>query len=179
MAEPLIELYAFHKTGRFFRDLVGKAICFFTGTSFTHVALYFLGAMWESTVWKEGRKTVNGVRMTVGYRKGDVELYFVTPLDEVQKQRLNLWLTSQVRERTPYNSMKFLVLAIVYPTRWLWKWLKWVPFQADFYGEVCSEFVDHAFKEGAGIDLLPGKLEDYSIPASFLESPYLSCKVVQ
>ena len=178
MNEPLIELYAYHKSGKFFADLLGKAICFFTGSSFVHAALYFNGAMWESGVWTEGKKLFHGAKMTTGQRRGDMELRMKRALTNLENEKLTIWLVSQVRERMPYNFLKLLVLMIVYPTRWLWKWLKYVPFQADFWGEVCSEFVDKAFKEGAGIDLLPNRLEDYTVPGDFLASPLLDYEVI-
>ena len=142
---------------------IGRLIQFFTGSRWTHVAIEIEGFVWESAI--EGAQ----VSEKSGYQISKVP---VRPLTDRELHDIWYYCARAVRHGWPYNFCKIVALAVVYPTRWVWRRLGWVPFDRDVYGETCSGFVDEAFKV-AGIDLLPLEHEGYTSPGDIWDSKFL------
>lgn len=179
-----ILLWKYHKKKPWYRNLVSKAIVFFTGYPYTHVAIQVDGDVYESTVWKD-RVTgvwVNGARRTAWLDYPDLDeampdeaLCFVSEVNYDQKQRIIRVLEDTLDRKLKYNFLRLLALAFVYPTRWFWNLINWVPFKAEVFGEVCSTYVDEALK-WAGIDLFKYQDEEYTAPGDYLNASSLrSC----
>jgi hypothetical protein len=150
-------------SGSVWGNLLGKAITFFTGKPYTHAEIWCEGNRYGSRAdgpVKTPRKPG---------RSGVVWLAPKERLTEKQTESMKEYLDSKLGDKANYNVFKLVVLALVYPTRWFWQWIGWVPFQRDFFGVICSVYVDEAYK-AAGIDLLPGKSEEYTAPGDFLSS---------
>jgi hypothetical protein len=171
-----IPVWRYHKQDDWFRDLVSRCIVYFTGYDYTHVGIYFEGKLYESTVWKnEKGKLCSGIRITV---KGDPtvpspDICMVPWRLEITPERLDRLgqtLARYVAAGRPYNVFKMLVLAFVWPTRWFWKKIKWVPFNHEVFGEVCSGFVDEVMYKSRW-DLFPEEWEGYTVPGQFLRIP--------
>lgn len=152
------------KSDDLFSNTLGNLIEYFTGMPYVHVEVWCKGHRYGSV--KGGpRKTT-----TVPNRNGTVFLQPREELTEKQKEAMNEYLERMLSR--PYNVFKLVSLALVYPTRWFWNWIGWVPFEKDVFGVVCSVYVDEAYK-AAGIDLLPGRSEEYTSPGDFLKSELL------
>jgi len=152
-------------------DLVGRAIEFFTGSPYTHVALFLNGCTYDATVWTPQGKwwPHSGVRKTVGTLPGySTLLQPKVPIKHDEMIAMVAVAEDEIKNHVPYNVLKLLVLAIVYPTRKFWTWINWVPFQAEFFGEVCSEFVDEEYST-AGRDLFPGRTEEDTVPGDYMK----------
>lgn len=171
-----IPVWRYHKQDNWFRDLVSRSIVYFTGYKYVHVGIYFYGKLYESTVWTdENGKLRSGIRITV---QGDPSVtppsFCMVPwrleLTEDRMKRIEKILNEYVEESRPYNVFKLVVLALVWPTRWFWKKIKWVPFNHDVFGEVCSGFVDEVMYK-ARWDLFPEEWEGYTVPGQFVYMP--------
>lgn len=167
-----IPVWKYHKKENWFRDLVSRAIVYFTGYEYTHVGVFFLDHLYESTMWQDEKgKLKSGIRVTKGWPVGEWRPDFcmvpwrqkVGP-EEVAK--IGNVLEQYVTAGRPYNVFKLIALSIVWPTRWLWKKLGWVPFDYEVFGEVCSGFVDEVMKK-ARWDLFPDEWEGYTVPGQF------------
>ncbi len=172
MEQPIIILWPFHKSSKWYRTLVSKLICFFTNSNYTHAAIFLNGHQYESTVMNKQHGTLKTEGMPPASRNC-ITLRFKEGLSEKRLALLEWSVNQQVVQKRPYNFMKIAALALVYPTRWFWNLINWVPFQNEVYGSVCSVFVDASFKD-AGVDLLPGENEEYTAPGDFLKSPLLT-----
>jgi len=171
-----IPVWRYHKQADWFWDSVSRAIVYFTGMEYVHVGIYYMNRLYESTVWRNSAgKLRTGIRVT---EKGDKR---VTPPDlcmvpwsfELTKERMDrigCVLSQYVESDRSYNILKLLVLAIVWPTRWIWKKLKWVPFNHEVFGEVCSGFVDEVMLKSQW-DLFPDAWEGYTVPGKFVNIP--------
>jgi hypothetical protein len=82
------------------------------------------------------------------------------------------YFIEQLNKRRPYNIFKLLVLAFVIPNRKFFERLRWIPFDGADLGDVCSSATDRA-KKAAGIDLLVDRMEGYTAPGDFCDSPLL------
>lgn len=146
-----------------------------TGCKITHVVIYSKGNYYESTITVQGGRIFSGVRkLSVPVQPAYIGNY-VKPLDEVQAQRLNNYLESQVGKL--YNILLLLNMIWIYALRSLWKKLKWCPFQNKVFGHICSELVDRAYKV-IGIDLIPDNMEEYTTPCDLWRSPYLNIPII-
>lgn len=138
-------------------NIVSKAIRYFTESQWEHVAIYVRGNTYEQT-WP-------GVRKTPG--QNPATLVMIPPqISESDETRMIVWLEDQAAKKVRYNWMKLVVLAIVYPLRWFFNKIGWVPFQAALFGEVCSTFVDQALRV-AGVDLFPERGEEATVPGDY------------
>jgi len=156
-------------------DIVTKAIQYFTGSPYTHVAIYLRGSTYDCTVWKPAGRilSVSGVRETTGVIDGwQVELKPTTTLTSSQTDKILSYCKAMIDARRPYNVFKLLAFILIYPTRWFWTKIKWVPFQAELFGEVCSTFVDQAYEAG-GINLFPDIIDEAAVPGDFIDTPLL------
>lgn len=165
-----IPVWRYHRLDNKFRDFVARSIVYFTGYPYTHVGLFLNGKLYDSTLWEEDGKLVSGVRVTVGWPEEKPDFCMVPvhmeptqlTLESIQRV-LNLY----VNYARPYNFLKLVALALVWPTRWVWRKLGWVPFDHEIYGEVCSGFVDEVIRR-AGWDLFPNEHEGYTVPGQFI-----------
>jgi hypothetical protein len=148
-------------------NLADRAITFFTGSPYVHVAVYLDGYTYDSgIVWKP---FYSGIRKWQSYPTGNLLIKTLLPkipLATLEMVKMKMFAENSIKRHFPYNILKLLVLAIVYPTRKFWTWINWVPFQADFFGEVCSEFIDEVYTAG-GRDLFPGRSEQATVPGDF------------
>lgn len=141
-------------------DALGKLIRYFTESEWGHVAIYAGGATYEQT-WP-------GVRKTEGRLAADLVL--ATP--PVNEAAMLDWLEARVSEKMRYNWLRLLAFCFIYPLRWFFNKLNWVPFSAAIFGEVCSSFVDEAMRAG-GVDLWPYRGEHATVPGDFAGYPAL------
>ena len=143
-----------------------KLIAFFTGMPYHHAAIYCMGSTYE-----EGPK---GASRTDGLKRADEYWEPVEDMTPEEKNRMwaFLWWTAEFKHggRWPYNFLKFVVLALVYPTKKFWNKIGWMPFQNDLLGEVCSTYVDYAWR-AAGRDILMGWGEEFTVPGDLAGLP--------
>lgn len=153
-------------SGDFFQRLVNKAIEFFTKSPYVHVKVYFEGKTRELTVPKyvetDGYHIDSSMTVYEPYRD----------LTEEERRRANYWLSNHKQDH--YNYFKLVILALVYPTRHLWRAIGWFPFSNRYvWGDVCSGFADDFYRHGLGIDLFPDDPESYTSPGDFTDSWFL------
>jgi hypothetical protein len=141
-------------------DIIGRLIRYFTESEWGHVAIYVGGYTYEST-WP-------GVRKTPGMIAADLVL-IPPPLNE---PNMLDWLEARVSAKMRYNWPRLIAFMFIYPLRWFFNKLNWVPFSAAIFGEVCSSFVDEAVRAG-GLDLWPYRGEDATVPGDFAYHPSL------
>lgn len=173
MRDVAILVWEYHKKDNWFRDLISRAIVYFTGYRYTHVGVFFKGTLYDSTIWTDAKgKLRTGIRVSDGFyhdgRRADVCMVPEIPLPDFRVYNIERSLHTYVEGSRPYNVLKLIALMFVWPTRGFWKLLGWVPFNHDLYGEVCSGFVDEVFKN-AGMDLIPRHYEGYTVPGQFVE----------
>lgn len=177
LREGTVLLWRYHKLKPWYRDWVSKAIAYFTGYPYVHVAIFFDGRSWESTLYRKGRKIHHGAVESPG-----IEGINQTTPDELwepkkqltvsERKLLSAFLIYTVQKRMPYNFLKIICIPLIWPTRWLWKLIRWVPFDHRMYGEICSVYVDEAYKF-IGRDLFPEHYEGYTVPGMFPDSKLL------
>ena len=148
-------------------NVIQKAIQFFTGMPQTHAAIYFEGYLYEESMWGAQKHLYEGSSNEVWEPKIE--------LRNRERRLMGAFLKRTLGEsppwyRWPYNYLKLLVLALVYPTRWIWNKLNWVPFQNDLLGEVCSTYVDQAWLI-TGRDIIPGMYEEFTVPGDLSGLP--------
>lgn len=169
-----IPVWAYSKRDNFFHDILGKAIVYFTGYPYTHVGIYYGGKLYESTVWVDEKKRLrSGIRVTtMGDPSVSPPTFCMVPLVMPVHflKRVGEELARFEAANKPYNVFKLFALAIVWPTRWFWKKIRWVPFRDDIFGSVCSTFVDTVMYR-ARWDLFPDEWESYTVPGQFASIP--------
>jgi hypothetical protein len=145
---------------------MAKAIAFFTGKPFNHAAVIHGGDTWEEDVG--GARQTPGLRAADEYWAPDVPL---TP-EEAARGLVYLQVTTGmgIRRPWPYNWLLTGIMAIVYPTRWFWRWIGWTPFASQLLGANCSAYVDMYWKY-AGRDIRPGWQEQMSAPGDLRARP--------
>jgi len=154
------------------KGFISKAIAYFTGMPYAHVSGYIQGFTFTSSVWWSGLWFKSGIYISIGAREADEYWQPIRELTPGEKLAILRYFIDSVNKRRPYNFGKFLVLAIVYPTRRFWEKIGWVPFSAAFFGDVCSIVWDEAYK-GANWDLLPRQSEEYTVPGDIRKSKLL------
>ena len=162
MKDGTILLYRVEKNDGFGSKLIG----FVTGMPYHHAAIYCDGQTFE-----EGPK---GAGYTNGLKKADEYWEPIEDMTPEENKRMwaFLWWTAVYKHggRWPYNFLKFIVLALVYPTKKFWNKIDWMPFQSDLLGEVCSTYVDYAW-QAAGRDILPGWDGEFTVPGDLAGLP--------
>lgn len=163
-----ILVWKYRKSENFWHNLFEKAIVYFTGYDYVHTALWIDGYRYDAARWRANGKWRTGIRRVRTSRSADVVLLPANQLSKMKKTLIKSIADTYYKMRRPYNYFKVVALIIIWPTRWIWKKLGWVPFDRDLRGEICSVFVDEVFKR-AGIDLFPDDHEGYTVPGMFVE----------
>ena len=165
----MTKVLLFRSHGRHF--WFDKVVHFFTGSWYYHAALWIDGMQYEDAayfspdgVWHEG-----AMRHSVPHPGGD-HFVLVDGMTNEQERKVRTWCEQHLYAQ--YNFPKLVGMAIIYPFRWFFKLIGWVPFSRAVFGYICSEYVDRAFKT-AGIDLLPGAREGYTAPGDLAKSKLL------
>lgn len=154
--------------------LVGWVIKKITKEDFTHTAIFFNGKYYDDTLIFKGLNIKSGVRSldAPDYPVGKT-LEYVGELTPEQFVRMQSYLIFYANEPIHYSILKLVTLSFVYPTKWFWDLIGWVPFSKFLFGEVCSTFVAEAWKF-AGVDLFKGIEQDELVsPGDFLRSTLL------
>lgn len=172
---PILKIlvWRYHKQDDWYRDLVARAIVYFTGYEYTHVAVQLLSNAYDSTMWRdEDGKLRSGIRMTTHVPYHPMPDFALIPRSEIIPTDIipdmGEVLKRYLKADRPYNIFKLLVLSVVWPTRWFWKKIGWVPFDHEVFGEVCSGFVDEVFFKSKW-DLFLNEREGYTVPGQFVE----------
>ena len=160
-------------------DLLGRAIKFFTGSPYGHTAIFLAGFTFESTGWQTpGAKWWqfwtyrSGIKISRGELMGGTSLSPLIVPSDSQVELMLEFATDQINDRWWYNGLLLIADALIYPTRWFWNKIGWIPFSSRYLGTVCSTFVDEMFK-AAGIDLWPGRSEATTVPGDYVKCPLL------
>lgn len=149
--------------------IASKLIKFFTGSWISHVTIYLSGNTYESTIYRKDDKWHGGIVITPGV--GGYNHGYLEPTFDLTDQQITTMIKraeEMKEENHPYNLLRFVLFPILLVTRWFWRAIKWIPFNRELHGEVCSTFVDELYKE-AGIDLFDNELEQYTVPVDFLK----------
>ena len=143
-----------------------KAIAFFTRKPYYHAATIHHDHTWE--------EDVGGARNTPVIAKADEYWAPDVPQSPIESARAMVFLQVTtgmgIRKPWPYNWLLTGIKAIVYPTRWFWNWIGWVPFSSAFYGVNCSVYVDMYWRY-AGRDIRPKWMEYLSAPGDLAGLP--------
>lgn len=166
-----IPVWRYEKGPNRFVNILGKCITYFTGYPYTHVGIIYFGKLYESTIWLEDGKLRSGIRVRGLDDPSIVPPAFCmvpwrTELTPTMLYKIGDVLDRYIRFSRPYNVFKLIVLSFVWPTRWFWKAIKWVPFHHEVFGTVCSTFVDRVM-HSARWDLFPDEWESYTVPGQF------------
>jgi hypothetical protein len=159
------------------KDLLSRAIMYFTKSPYTHTAVHVKGYTFDVTIWRSGKwwqlwTWHSGVRKTWGVLPGAVRVLAPkVPLSTIEATELLVRCDMSEEYHFPYNVPKLLVLALVYPTKGFWERIKWIPFSADVLGETCAEYVDEVYKPIR--DWFPGKTEQDTVPGDWAKCPGL------
>lgn len=147
-------------------DLLAKAIRFFTGKPYSHAALFCYGATWEEN--EKGANRTPGLKQASEYWEPDVSM----TSEELERGKIFLWVTTGmgIRHRWPYNFLLTFIEFIVYPTRWFWNKIGWVPFAGHLLGANCSAYCD-LFWRYSGRDIRSQWLEMLSAPGDLVGLP--------
>jgi|GEM_PF-2893066 len=164
------------------KDILSKAIMYFTDSVFTHTALYVRGITFESTVWQNpttwlfGREWKSrwwmfwtwrsGVKTTQGILEADEIYRFRVPPAPSQNILMVTYALDLVNERRMYNFLLTFFDMIIYPTRWFWQKVGWIPFSKRYLGANCSSLVDEIVTAG-GIDLWPERVSATTVPGDY------------
>jgi len=148
-----------NKEEKGFGAFVNKCIGFFTKSNAWHTSIILGGMRYES-----------GHPYGVGKTERIPKHIFVDTFDievtEDQLKKMIAYAELKLKQNLRYNHYKLIILAFFYPTRKIWSKIKWVPFQHDFFGQVCSVFVREILLAG-DVDLFPGLYKELTAPADF------------
>lgn len=156
MRDGTILLYRIPLKGATFLQ---KAIGYFTQQPYDHAAVFYDGSTLEENA--RGYEHTLGVKIASEYWEPEEEM------TGLERTRATVFVQvvdgMGIRHHWPYNYLLTAVLAIVYPTRWFWNKIGWVPFASTLLGANCSSFVDR-FWRYAGRDIKPKWMESLSAP---------------
>lgn len=133
------------------------------GSIYGHTALYLGGKFWEYGIFVTNTKVKQGFYEY--HLKGDVYEPKKDLTEEEVKKALKF-----VKKGFKYNIVKYILMMFIYPTRWIWKKLKWVPFN-NSASYICSEAIDRLYKY-LGYDIIPNELEGYTSPGDLTKSGF-------
>ena len=136
-----------NKNSKGFTAFVNKCIGFVTNSEYWHTSIV-LGKFRYESGHPFGASKTSRIPEHEYIDSYDIEV------TEIQLLRMIDYAEKKLRENLRYNHYKLIVLAVLYPTRFIWNRLKWVPFQHDYFGQVCSVFVREILLAG-DIDWFP------------------------
>lgn len=147
--------------------IVEKCIQFFTGSSYTHVKLYFRGLCYHSYAYynPQTKRVMHGFAATSNV-SGSLKIEPVRDMTRGDCAMLHDYIARELLQAEPYNFIKLVTLAVIYPTRWFWRLIGRVPFSSELLGRVCSTRVDEMVSVYMG-DLFPDDLQGYSVPGDY------------
>jgi len=154
-------------------DFVSRLIVFFTNFPYVHVSIFLDGKTYEYTVWKDGKKTKTGIRITNGLREADE--YREPTFDLSAHEVFTMIKYAEWLKPHKYSVLKLLVLSVIYPARWLFKKIKWVPFDNFIFGDVCSVLPAEMY-EFIGRDIFPYDPAGITVPGMWAETQYFETK---
>jgi len=160
MKDGTILIWKYRKVNNWCRDLIPRLIVYFTKKPYVHAAIYFDEKTYESAA--------SGIRSTSGLKQVNEYWEPIISLTITERNSMQAYLLFTTNRKWKYNFFKLIILSIVYPTRWFWNKIGWVPFDKDLFGEVCSVYVDEAWLF-AGRDILPNEHEGYTSPGDLVE----------
>ena len=145
---------------------IQKAIRYFTKKPYHHVAVYFDGSTLEEGT--RGYAHTLGINIASEYWEPETEMSDM----ECARARAFVMIVDGegIRHHWPYNYLLTFIMFVVYPTRWFWNKIKWVPFSSTLLGANCSSFVDKFWKY-VGRDIKPKWMEALSVPGDLRGLP--------
>lgn len=176
----MVKILLYKQKKHFWFDKIVHAV---TGYWYYHTALWIgdvvynspfenqsTGTIYESAAYfDQNNKWHSGIRKYKSHPTGEVWRFKIPPTPE-QEKRIKAFAESEIGE--PYNFSKLIGMVFIYPLRWLWKLIGYVPFSWEFMGKICSVYVDACIIAG-GIDLFPDRGEKDTVPGDFSKSPLL------
>lgn len=138
-----------------------------TKSTATHIGLWTGEFMYESNSWWRDGKLYTGTRKGKSYDTKPTG-YMIIELEKDVRDKVIKFLndTSSEDGLQPFNIFKISMMGLIYPFRKFWNKLGWVPFQNDIFGQICSVYIDTAFKQ-AGMDLFEEHYEEYTVPGMY------------
>jgi hypothetical protein len=151
------------------KSWLGKLITGFTHGEYSHCAIMFEGEIYEDAITIDRNNEIyNGV-----YEDDQLigELWAYTQdLTTYQRYLGREFLQKNLGKK--YGLLKLFLMIFIFPTRWFWNKINYVPFEGITKGMICSEFVVKFFNS-MDINILPGLNDELSVPSDFIKSPFL------
>jgi hypothetical protein len=157
------------KAKSLFDRIVGGGISFFTGSPYTHVALYTQGMMYQDSIERIGLRVLSGAIKSKGLPISNQELVYLKLKQTVDENKLIAFLDGTVSNSQNYSILKLFLFILVYPFRGFWKLIKKVPFH-HFRGAVCSVYVERGLEYVGIEDVVPMEVDDWVAPRDFIDS---------
>jgi len=136
---------------------VNRLICLCTGSKYWHTAIILENYKYESGHPYGASKSIYTATQD---KYQDIEDIVVT---NEQLHNMIAYAELKLNQNLRYNHYKLIALAILYPTRFIWDKIKWVPFQNDYFGQICSVFVREILLNG-DIDYCPKRYKEITAP---------------
>jgi len=150
------------------KNFIDRCIMEVTGSPYSHTRIYFPvspGFTCESTVW--GLRS--GMYLSMRELPCDTRLKFKVPWEYGEILAALEKAIDMANSRAWYNFALTAFDLILYPTRWLWKWIYqrkgWAPFTSARTN--CSEAVDILSK--IHVDLWPGSPPSLTVPGDYVK----------
>jgi hypothetical protein len=157
---PVIKIVSYKIKPKQFRPFVmfvNRLICMLTVSKFWHTAIILDGVKYESGHPFGAKKSYN---IPYQDKYHDIENIVVT---NEQLHNMITYAENKLIENLRYNHYKLILLSILYPTRFIWDRIKWVPFQNDYFGMVCSVFAREILLAG-DINYCPKRYKEITAP---------------
>lgn len=172
MKDGTVFLVKYRPKEKWVYSIVGKVITFITKSPYTHTGIYINGKYFDDTIYIDKKGIHSGVRVSEErHFADDAILEYVGEFSPDQVKLMEAFLMFYSKRHIPYGIGRLISLAIVYPTRWFWKMIGYVPFEKSAR-EVCSTIVADTY-EFAGINLFPDMSPEMIAPGDFLTTKLL------
>jgi hypothetical protein len=142
------------KAKSLFDRIVGGGISFFTGSPYTHVALYTQGMMYQDSIERIGLRVLSGAIKSKGLPISNQELVYLKLKQTVDENKLIAFLDGTVSNSQNYSILKLFLFILVYP----------------FRGAVCSVYVERGLEYVGIEDVVPMEVDDWVAPRDFIDS---------
>ena len=154
------------KSCKWYAKIVTVTICIFTWSKYHHTSFFSKGYRYESghPFGVVKKKAVFEEKEGYKYK------YPIRPMTKEEADRYNASWEKKLKQNIRYNYLKLGSMTFVYPTRFFWDKLKYVPFQNNyFFGVVCSVAGCESFGD-IGWILLPGRYNETIVPGDLDKS---------